>query len=212
MLGVVVRRSSLPLALLVALVAAAPAGAQIPIPQGDAGDAPRFVGSKAEQRPAPGAPLAPQHPFLAPNGRSNIHDDAYMSDAYEIPGPLGDRTTVSSVFEGRECASVTFDSRGRIVTICVGLDRPVLTLKHPQTLQTLASYALPPRRPESRAPPRPRRLPPSECMEQIESDASERALPEPRFSIYPNARAAQTADAVGALHAQATGAHRRTPV
>lgn len=133
--------------LLAVLLPPGSAVAQQPIPEGDAGDAPRVVGGKATQRPAPGAPLAPQHPFLALNGRSNIHDDAYMTDAYELPGPLGDRTSVTSVFEGRECASVTFDSRGRIVTICVGLDRPVLTLKDPRTLKTLASYDLPPRRP-----------------------------------------------------------------
>jgi hypothetical protein len=42
---------------------------------------------------------------------------------------------------------VTFDSRGRIVTICVGLDRPVLVLKDPVTLRTLASLDLPPRQP-----------------------------------------------------------------
>ena len=140
-----VRRLCLVLTLL-PLVAAADAGAQMPIPQGDAGDAEHFIGAKATQRPAASAPLSPQHPFLASNGRSNIHDDAYMSDAYEVAGPLGDRTAVTSVFEGRECASVTFDSRGRIVTICVGLDRPVLALKDPRTLETLASYDLPPRR------------------------------------------------------------------
>ncbi|CAA9479160.1 MAG: hypothetical protein AVDCRST_MAG85-550 [uncultured Solirubrobacteraceae bacterium] len=42
---------------------------------------------------------------------------------------------------------MTFDSRGRIVTICVGLDRPVLTLMDPATLATLATYDLPPRSP-----------------------------------------------------------------
>jgi hypothetical protein len=42
---------------------------------------------------------------------------------------------------------VTFDRRGRIVTICVGLDRPVLQLMDPTTLHTLASLPLPPRRP-----------------------------------------------------------------
>jgi hypothetical protein len=31
----------------------------------------------------------PQHPFLAPNGRSNMHNDSYMTDTYEIDGPCG---------------------------------------------------------------------------------------------------------------------------
>ncbi|RME21037.1 MAG: hypothetical protein D6806_15395, partial [Deltaproteobacteria bacterium] len=29
----------------------------------------------------------PQHPHMAPNGRSNMHDDAYMTDTYEREGP-----------------------------------------------------------------------------------------------------------------------------
>src|SRR5204863_1775907 len=43
----------------------------------------------------------------------------------------------------RECASITFDSQGRIVTICVGLDRPVLALLDPHTLAPLAAMPLP---------------------------------------------------------------------
>lgn len=84
----------------------------------------------------------PQNPFMAPNGVSNIHDDAYMTDTYRVSGPLGDGPEISSLFS-RECASVTFDSQGRIVTICVGLDRPVLAMLDPHTLQTLAAMPLP---------------------------------------------------------------------
>jgi hypothetical protein len=40
---------------------------------------------------------------------------------------------------------VTFDARGRIVTICVGLARPVMHLMDPKTLATLATYELPAR-------------------------------------------------------------------
>jgi hypothetical protein len=120
--------------------------AQQPIPEG-MHDEPAFVGAPADPQPVDAPPLAPAHPYLAPNGRSNIHDDAYMTDAYETPGPLGRGTTRRSVFEARDCASVTFDSRGRIVTICVGLERPVLALKDPVTLATLASMPLPPRQP-----------------------------------------------------------------
>src|SRR5688572_4115623 len=125
------RRLAPLVSLLVAqTVAAAPALAQdaIPIPEGNAAGAPAFVGEPAVQEPVDAPPLAPPHPFMAANGRSNIHDDAYMSDAYEGPGPLGRGTTRSSTFQSRECASVTFDRRGRIVTICVGLDHPVLHL------------------------------------------------------------------------------------
>src|SRR5688500_352591 len=135
------------LAALVAVMVVAPAaGAQQPIPEGSHNE-PAFIGSPADPQPVDAPPLAPPHPFLAPNGRSNIHDDAYMTDAYTTPGPLGRGTTRRDVFEVRECGSVTFDSRDRIVTICVGLDRPVLALKDPVTLATLASLDLPPRQP-----------------------------------------------------------------
>lgn len=92
------------------------------------------------------APRTPRHPFMAPNGLSNIHSDAYQTDTNTWAGPLG-RTSVDSAYFNRECASITFDSRGRIVTICVGLDRPVLALLDPDSLDTLAAYELPPRTP-----------------------------------------------------------------
>ena len=131
---------------LLALAAPATADAQEPIPEGQHNE-PAFIGTPADPQPVDAPPLAPQHPFLAPNGRSNIHDDAYMTDAYTGPGPLGRGTTRRDVFEVRDCASVTFDQRDRIVTVCVGLDRPVLVLKDPVTLATLASLPLPPRQP-----------------------------------------------------------------
>ncbi|HYI37536.1 MAG TPA: hypothetical protein VEX39_13055 [Thermoleophilaceae bacterium] len=91
------------------------------------------------------APRPPRHPFMAPNDRSNIHDDAYQSDSADLPGPLGRTMARTSTFFLAECASVTFDSRGRIVTICVGLDRPKLKVLDPDTLAELASMDLPPR-------------------------------------------------------------------
>jgi hypothetical protein len=127
-----------------AAFAAPPAGAQQAIPEGSHNE-PEFIGAPADPQPVDAPTLAPQHPFLAPNGHSNIHDDAYMTDAYVTPGPLGRGTTRRDVFESRDCGSVTFDSRGRIVTICVGLDRPVLALKDPITLATLASMNMPAR-------------------------------------------------------------------
>ncbi len=80
---------------------------------------------------------------MAPNDRSNIHNDAYSSGAYVGSGPLGRNVAVSSTFFLRECGSVMFDSQGRIVTICVGLDRPVLALIDPTSLTTLAALPLP---------------------------------------------------------------------
>jgi hypothetical protein len=101
-----------------------------------------FEGSSAAPNPVGGMREPPRNPFMAPNGRSNIHDDAYMTDTYAVSGPLGDGSEPSSLFT-RECGSITFDSRGLIVTICVGLDRPVLALLDPHSLAPLAALPLP---------------------------------------------------------------------
>jgi hypothetical protein len=101
-----------------------------------------FEGTTAVPNPVRGVTDPPRNPFMAPNGRSNIHDDAYMTDTYAGGGPLGGGPEASSLFS-RECGSITFDSQGRIVTICVGLDRPVLALLDPHTLATLAAMPLP---------------------------------------------------------------------
>ena len=84
---------------------------------------------------------------MAQNPWSNIHDDAYMTDTYQGPGPLGrSPSRLSTLLEG-VCGSITFDSRGRIVTVCVGLEGPKLVMVDARTLDTLATMALPPRQP-----------------------------------------------------------------
>ena len=113
-----------------------------PIPDLQRFSVPQFEGATASSNPLDGGPAAPRNPFMAPNPRNNIHDDPYMSDTYRLPGPLGDGAEPSAHFD-RECGSITFDSQGRIVTVCVGLDRPVLALLDPHTLQPLASMPLP---------------------------------------------------------------------
>jgi len=82
---------------------------------------------------------------MAPNGRSNLHDDAYQTDTSRGLGPLGRDMRYTSTFKSADCASVTFDSRGRIVTICVGLLRPTLVIMDPESLETLREMPLPPR-------------------------------------------------------------------
>src|SRR3954470_13631973 len=132
---------------LVLLFAAPAARAQNPIPEGpDASSLPQFSGAPFTPQPV-ATPAPPRHPFMAPNGSSNPHEDAYQSDASARTGPLGRDMRRTSTFYSRECASITFDSRGRLVTACVGLDRPIVKLLEPRTLRELASYDLPPRRP-----------------------------------------------------------------
>ena len=136
-------------ALLVAalvLLLAAPAAA-VPIPEGPAaGSLPVFSGHPAAQHPV-AVPDPPRHPFMAPNGRSNLHVDGYQSDVHQGPGPLGKGMERRSTFLEGVCASVTFDSRGRIETVCVGVEGPKLLLLDPRTLETLAAMPLPPRQP-----------------------------------------------------------------
>ena len=53
----------------------------------------------------------PQHPGLAPNGRSSMHDDGWASDAYAGPGPLGRDPEVDTAWYGlEECATLAFDA------------------------------------------------------------------------------------------------------
>jgi hypothetical protein len=132
-------------ATLLCATAALGAVPAVPIPEGpQPASVPVFVGSPHKPK-AVQAPAVPRHPFMAANGRSNIHNDAYQTDTYTGPGPLGRAMQRASTFQGSECASVTFDRAGRIVAVCVGLDHPRLVLMDPESLALLATFDLPPR-------------------------------------------------------------------
>ncbi len=118
-----------------------------PIPEGtDANSSPAFVGAPATQHPV-FVPQPPRHPHMAPNERSNLHVDAFQTDANVLPGPLGRDVQRVSNFQAADCASVTFDSHGRIVTVCVGLQGPRLLMMDARTLDVLGTFALPGRQP-----------------------------------------------------------------
>ena len=145
----------LPLAAVAAamVVWAAPAGAAAipaqPIPEGpEASTPPAFIGAPAQPQRVK-APTVPSHPFMAANGRSNLHNDAYQTDTNTWGGPLGRNMQRTSTFYANECASVTFDRAGRIVAVCVGVDHPRLVLLDPHTLDLLAFFDLPPRLPNT---------------------------------------------------------------
>ena len=139
-----------------ALLALAPAAAASPIPETDT-SAQEFFGTPAVQRPIFGIPQTPRHPFMAPNERSNLHSDAWQTDTDRLPGPLGRDMKRVSTAHNAVCGSVTFDSKGRIETVCVGAQGPAgptggLFLLDPQTLDTIAHYELPPRQPGANTP------------------------------------------------------------
>ncbi|MPZ97696.1 MAG: hypothetical protein GEU96_22940, partial [Propionibacteriales bacterium] len=108
---------------------------------------PAFDGTPAAAKPLRSFDV-PRHPFLAPNERNSMHNDAYATDAYATRGPLGRDMEVSSAWYGalRECATVTFDRRDRLVAMCGGLEGGQLRLIDPDTLDVLASHQMPPRR------------------------------------------------------------------
>ena len=143
------RRAGL-IGITLALATAGPASAQVagvpavPIISSPT-TAPGFVGKVAKPDPVRRGWKVPRHPFMAPNDRSNLHNDAYQTDTYRIGGPLGGNLGVSSTLFTRNCGSVTFDSRGRIVTVCIGLVGPILVMLDRTTLATLATFDLPPR-------------------------------------------------------------------
>ena len=140
------------LALVGLLESVASAGVPaVPIPEGPgAGELPQFI--RYRDNPDSGSlPIParepPRHPFMAPNGKSNIHDDAYMTDTYRWAGPRGRDMERRSSFQAAECATHTFDSQGRVVTVCIGVEGPRLAMFDPDTLELLAVHPLPPRQP-----------------------------------------------------------------
>ena len=69
---------------------------------------------------------------MAANPGNNIHNDAYMTDAYRRTGPLGREPVTTSTLQAAECASLTFDQRFRLETVCVGTNTVTLKLFDPE--------------------------------------------------------------------------------
>jgi outer membrane protein assembly factor BamB len=150
------RRRVAALAAVLLVAGAGPtmgAAAAVPIPPGPGdGSVRHFVGASAVAHPVQ-ARAVPRDPHLAGNGSSNMHDDAYASDAYRTGGPLGRHLTVSSATYGvEECATMAFDRTGRIEALCGGAEGSRLMLLDPRTLDVLASFPLPPRKPGTTPP------------------------------------------------------------
>lgn len=94
-------------------------------------------------------PAVPQHPYMAQQGKSNMHVDSFASNTYRWTGPLGHAPEVASRamgFLGGECPTINFDRLGRILTVCVRQRTPALLLLDPDSLAVLARYDLPARR------------------------------------------------------------------
>jgi hypothetical protein len=102
----------------------------------------------SDQGPAVDHLPVPQHPHLAPNGRSNMHNDAYMTDTYEIDGPAGKKPIVrlkSYSDDINTCVTLAFDRQDRIITTSAAMLEYKILLLDPDSLEVLAAYPLPPR-------------------------------------------------------------------
>jgi outer membrane protein assembly factor BamB len=103
---------------------------------------PSYLGS-----PATAAPVVmdvPQHPHLARNGTSSMHNDAWASDAYSWAGPLGHSPAVDTAWFGiEECATLAFDSAGDLVALCGSLRGPTMHLLDAESMTKLDTFDLP---------------------------------------------------------------------
>jgi hypothetical protein len=134
--------------LLVSLAAAAmaPVSTAAPISSlAPAPSLPAFSGQTAAPTQVRGTVRPPQNQFLAPDPWNNIHNDAWMTDSYPGPGPIGlNLETTSGSAQPGICATIAFDSRGRIVTVCPStLTPPQARIVDPTTLEVLATLNLP---------------------------------------------------------------------
>ena len=149
--GSVMRRAIVAAAALAAgLALPASAGAVVmpAVPLVNSGPAPStaaYVGSPATPDPFPTTWKAPQNPGMADNPLSNVHNDTWMTDDYtQFRGPLGRRPRVFSTAIQRDCITLTFDRKGRLIGSCTDLPNgPGLYMLDPNTLDVLAFKQMP---------------------------------------------------------------------
>jgi hypothetical protein len=115
----------------------------LPIPSIAIPPPPSYAGAPAAAHKIPKIGPIPRNPFMAANGRSLIHDDGWQTDTYRWGGPLGRSPQRMSSLLNRDCGSITFDTQGRVVSICIGLSGPQLYMFDPSNLATLATFSLP---------------------------------------------------------------------
>ena len=111
--------------VLIACGALATSAAAAPISDTGNPSIPTYQGAPAAKHPIKNPTEPEQNPFMAANPRSNIHNDTWMTDAYNRRGPLGkDPVTDSYSYPSSLCGSLAFDSDGNIVTVCPSIPFP----------------------------------------------------------------------------------------
>jgi len=87
---------------------------------------------------------APQHPYLSANGRNNVHNDAYMTDAYSFGGPEGNNLKLKFFTIPRVFITIAFDSQRRILSLGTGGDsKRAIYLIDPDSMKMIDTYELP---------------------------------------------------------------------
>ena len=108
---------------------------------------PDYYGASAISKPLQSVNV-PQHPYLAAEGTNGMHGNSYNTGTYNYSGPLGIDPEVKSrsmnVFGGL-VATLTFDSKGRIMCISGNVVGFRLLLIDADTLEILAETRLPQR-------------------------------------------------------------------
>ena len=135
---------SFAIALLAAGALAASASAA-PIVDAGVPSIPEHTGSAATKNPIKNPTKPDQNPFMTGNPNSNIHNDTWMTDAYNRKGPLGkDLQTESYAYPSSLCGSITFDSQGRIITSCPSIPfPPQLRIIDPDTMAPIDTLDMP---------------------------------------------------------------------
>ena len=95
------------------------------------------TGSAPTSKNLPAADTA-QNPAMAANPFNSIHNDSWATDSYDLPAPAPGGE-VDTLFTGGDCATITFDSRGRLITLCSTLAQVVGYVIDPATLEVITS-------------------------------------------------------------------------
>jgi len=123
----------------------------VEIPPGPPNTLPDYIGAPAKPHPTANSGI-PQNPYLASNPFNTIHVDPWMSDVYDIPGPLGrDPVVMTSRLEDArndpdskvfQCSGGVFDPYGNLLTSCNGSGEGGVILVDAETLEVLDYYPL----------------------------------------------------------------------
>jgi hypothetical protein len=135
---------SLVVAIATAGVLAASASAT-PIADTGTPSIPTHQGGPVEANPIKHATKPEQNPNMAANPNSNIHNDTWMTDAYNRKGPLGESPATDSYsYPSSLCGSLAFDSQGRIISVCPSIPfPPQARIIDPDTLAPIDTLDLP---------------------------------------------------------------------